>query len=366
MNAILPHLRDRGIQVSFLQVPFHKLQDRNFATHFAQFLTAQIKQKNPDLLFCIQRDIREILAMANGNDESLPTLTFITDPVVRIDHLKGNNDYIVSWSASMAQFLKKHGYKNVKVLPMMADSFEEGQNIPQIRSEVSFFGNYWSGGPREREARLQFYEERQPGLKQYAIELIDRFVRHEVEGNIYEVLETYPPPSGTLKENPKSFLNFILTEATADIRIRTLEQLTSFDLKIFGHGWKKSDASKQLQSHFYPNLQIKDQPHIFSSSIINLNIANPAHWGAPTNRYFNIPASGALELCEWSEGMNAFLLPGREMLYFNNPDDIANCVSGILSRRRELSGLIAAARNKIKEKYTYAQWIEELFNGFSE
>ncbi|RJP27843.1 MAG: glycosyltransferase family 1 protein [Candidatus Omnitrophota bacterium] len=366
MKAILPHWQKRGVMTPLLQIEFTKLQVPQTAERFTRYLGEQLRRQKPDLLFCIQRDIRELTARAGISLGDTPTLTFITDAVARIDQLKQENDFIVAWSAQMGDYLKKNGYHNVIVLPMMADSFQKGNRVPQIQCEVSFFGNCWSGGSDQREAALQFFELRQPGLRRYTLELIDCFHQKTIEGNIYEVFETYPPPNGIIRVDPKSLFNFILNEATTRIRVETLERLSGHNLRVFGHGWEKTDASPQLRECFFPGLFIREQPHIFASSKINLNIANPAHWAAPTNRFFNIPASGELECCEWSDGMETFLRPDEEMCYFNGPDDIADRVSAILACREDYSAQIAAAQRQISERFNYAQWVEQLFKQWGE
>ena len=101
---------------------------------------------------------------------------------------------------------------------------------------------------------------------------------------------------------------------------------------------------------------------MFASAKVNLNIAGPAHWGAPTNRYFNIPACGALELCDWSEGLDAFLVPDREMFYYCGSEDIEAQVETLLTHRSELSPVIQAARSQIAKRFTYAQWVDRVFH----
>jgi hypothetical protein len=363
MQSIISEFQSRGIQVVKIDIDHREYRKNpDIQAKFHSFLATALQKQKMDGLFCIQRDLRQVLASCH---EEIPLLTFVTDPMLAIDSLTGDNDFIISWSATQAAYLKKRGYQNVIHIPMMADSFLRGNAIPQLQSDIIFFGNYWPRSPQEQKHELDGMENIQPGIREYIQHLIDLVVRRAFTGNLYELLDNYLPKSLDLQIPPSKIWFYIFIEATGKIRLQVLEKLASFDLKVIGYGWDHAPASESLRRCFLPCLAIHEQSHVFASAKINLNIASPGHWSAPTNRFFNIPGSECLELCDWSEGLDAYLQPETEMLYYRAEDDLSGSISSILSNYDDFQEVIAAGNAKVCQYYTYREWVTELFRQWS-
>lgn len=111
----------------------------------------------------------------------------------------------------------------------------------------------------------------------------------------------------------------------ADMRLACLEEVVKrgWRLRLFGHdvGWHRALASSPLLNHLIPVNTVwgVDYNRSLNGARIALCFFSKLNRDTYTRRCFEIPASGALLLSEYSDDLAGMFTPGVEADYFDSP-----------------------------------------------
>lgn len=119
------------------------------------------------------------------------------------------------------------------------------------------------------------------------------------------------------------------------------------ELRVWGRGWRRS---RKIRSQ--GRLSMTDTLKVHRNARISLNIHHHQTNDGFNMKFFEIPAAGGFELCDWQPEIERLQL-GDLVATFREGDDLVDKVKYFLARealRREMSGRFQAA---VFEKYRY-------------
>lgn len=113
-----------------------------------------------------------------------------------------------------------------------------------------------------------------------------------------------------------------------DMRLACLEEVVKrgWNLRLFGHpeGWRRALESSELLRHLNPVSTVWGAEYncALNGARIALCFFSKLNRDSYTRRCFEIPASGALMLSEYSDDLASMFSPGAEADYFDSPQEL--------------------------------------------
>jgi spore maturation protein CgeB len=149
-------------------------------------------------------------------------------------------------------------------------------------------------------------------------------------------------------------------------RAESLEQLSTFNLGVWGPGWEVLPLGSPLQpfiraAHTTPATWVR----IYSASKIVLSIHYrdphrrlPVHQASP--RVFEAMACGAFGLTDRQKDVLSMFKDGEHLAVFDDAVDLKQKVSYFLAHPAERNRIAACGRREVLKKHTYTHRIETL------
>lgn len=203
-----------------------------------------------------------------------------------------------------------------------------------------------------------------PAFHAFTTTYPDAYARYQVD-NLSRVLLTQwaansanlqPPLRAAECRYPVSFVG------TAYGQRRTLVEALKqqgIEVACFGHGWPHGPIAAG------------EIPQIIRSSVINLNFANsPALWrfgpfrqaNQIKARTFEVPGAGGFLLTEWTEGLDRYYQPGREIAVFRQPAELMERIRYYLAHPAERDVIAQAGYDRTQREHTYDRRLAEVLD----
>lgn len=161
-----------------------------------------------------------------------------------------------------------------------------------------------------------------------------------------------------------------------DMRLMCLEEVVrrGWRLRIFGpgHEWRQALASSPLLRDLGPIRALwgKDYNAALCSAKVALCFFSKLNRDTYTRRCFEIPASGACMLSEYSDDLATMFSPNVDALYFRTPQELGEVLDTYLSNDALREGIASSGRQRVQaDKHDVdsrmqmvLNWIEELRN----
>jgi len=131
------------------------------------------------------------------------------------------------------------------------------------------------------------------------------------------------------------------------------------EVVCFGHGWPQGAIAAG------------EIPQIIRNSVISLNFANSAiifDWILPREvnqikaRTFEVPGAGGFLLTEWADGIDRYYTPGKEIVVFQNLEELANQIRYYLQHPGERDIIAWAGYDRTKKEHSYEQRLAEVLD----
>lgn len=121
------------------------------------------------------------------------------------------------------------------------------------------------------------------------------------------------------------------------------------EVTCFGHGWTSGSVPAE------------EIPKIIRSSVISLNFANACK-GIPQvkARTFEVPGAGGFLLTEYAPGLERAYVLGREIVAFEEIDDLAQKIQYFLNHPEERDAIAQAGFLRTTEEHTYDLRLQEI------
>jgi spore maturation protein CgeB len=357
-----------GIDWTALPVGTHS----HGSTQFVENLLRRVLEFRPDFLLTVNHfgldsegRLAELLERLR-----LPLASwFVDNPHLILSRYSGldtEGTVIFTWDADNVPSLKAQGYANVHSLPLATDAtrFRPGltPGPDGWRAEASFVGDSMQRAVADSLAACRGP---QSLVEDYAF-LAGQFGAAK-ERSVQDFLEAEHPGHAAsllaLSIEERLACESLLTwEATRQYRARCVKALAGFDAVVAGDpaGWgglfKAEDTVRLLPRLDY----YLDLPRFYPLSAVNLNCTSRQMKGAVNQRVFDVPACGAFVLTDRREQLAELFEPGREVVVYDEPEDIAGLVERFLRDAPARERIVAAARRRILAEHTYEHRLARL------
>ncbi len=278
---------------------------------------------------------------------------YLDDPEFFIDRPFEPNEYVFSFDETYLNGIKKHKPVKFGFWPLAADMDAAGEYDDRFACDISFVG-----GVIDQSARR---EQLGPAMQEYVRAIVDRKLQHR-EKTFNDLAVEHPIEPGKCIQIQPQVANYLYWEANSQYRIKLLETLLDFDLRIYGNDdWAIVLKNSPLLERFHgPVDPVSELPNAFASAKINLNIHSIQCRGSLNQRDFNAPVAGGFLLSDWVPAASRYFLAEQEAVYFSDSDDLVRQVGYYLDRPEERKQIIANGARCVKQKHTYSHRVTEL------
>lgn len=159
-----------------------------------------------------------------------------------------------------------------------------------------------------------------------------------------------------------------------DMRLACLEEVVKrgWSIRLFGHteAWRRALESSPLLRHLNPVSTVwgDDYNRALSGARIALCFLSKLNRDTYTRRCFEIPASGAFLLSEYSDDLAGMFSPGREADYFVSPQELGEKLDRYLGDKilctqvaEAGSARLVADRHDVRSRMQQVvEWMEEI------
>ena len=273
---------------------------------------------------------------------------------------------IFTWDADNLEPLKRSGFDQVFYLPLATDElrFAPGAKAPLThpwRARVSFVGNSMVIKTR---MRLE-YARPAPALLAALPELARGFGAHPEWSVRAYLAAQHPELAGDFvalntPQRQLAFETAVIWESTRQYRRACLEKLMEFHPAIAGDpGWLETFPGQGWRR--IPELAYYDElPQFYPLSAINFNCTSLQMKGAVNQRVFDVPACEAFLLTDHRVQMERLFEPGKEVVFYNDPEEIPDMARHYLAHAGERRAVARAARARVLAEHTYTRRMGQL------
>ncbi len=274
-------------------------------------------------------------------------------------NLHGTRTAIFTWDADNLDSLHAMGFGNVFHLPLGADPTRlrphRTEPVEAWRAPISFVGNSMlqktikrieAARPTTRliESGLMvaraFGESNEPCSGRFMVKNFPE-LRADFEG------------LGT-PERKQAFETFITWQATLMYRLDCVLRILDFNPLIVGDpGWNELLRERKGWRYHKELSYYDDLPDFYPLSDINFNCTSQQMKGAVNQRVFDVPCCGAFLLTDYRRQMEELFEPGKEIVFYNHPDEIPGLVEIYLERPEKRREVAEAAQKRVLAEHTY-------------
>ena len=332
---------------------------------FVSKMVATISSFKPDFVLTVNHlgvDREGILASLLDQFDVPLASWFVDNPHLILgsyENLHGARNAIFTWDVDNIESLKALGFANVFHLPLGADPSRlvphRTEPVPEWQAPISFVGNSMltktlkrleasMPSPRLIEAGIMvakaFGETDEPCAGRFMVREFPE-LRADFEG-----LET--------AVRKQAFETFITWQSTLMYRLDCVLRILDFDPLIVGDpGWKKLLKGREGWRYHSELSYYDDLPDFYPLSDINFNCTSQQMKGAVNQRVFDVPCVGAFLLTDYRRQLEELFEPGREVIYYNHPDEIPGLVEIYLNEPEKRQRISEAARKRVLAEHTY-------------
>jgi len=359
-----------------LEIPWSALpvpvEDRGSAA-FVEELLRRVLDFRPDFALTVNHfgldcegRLAELLERLN-----LPLASwFVDNPHLILSRYPGlarPGTALFTWDADNIPSLRALGFEHVHYLPLATDArrFHPGQPAGPAswRADVSFVGDSMTGAVAESLAACVCV----PQLSRNYGAIAAGFGASD-ERSVAAYLDAeHPQLAASLRALPdvatRLACESLLTwEATRQYRWACVSTLSPFAPLVAGDedGWRRAFGAAP-GVRFSPRLDYyRDLPRFYPMSRVSLNCTSRQMKGAVNQRVFDVPACGGFVLTDRRGQLERLFEPGREVVVYDGPEEIAPLVARLLADDQERGRVSRAARRRILAEHTYEHRLTEL------
>jgi spore maturation protein CgeB len=175
-----------------------------------------------------------------------------------------------------------------------------------------------------------------------------------------------PIPQAESKLGSTSFeISFVGTYDRS--RDKFLTALDWNELYVWGDRWKRFSGYRKHKSHIVPNaVYFPDFADILSHSKITLGLLREEAQDRHTQRTFEIPACGALQIAPRNEEILSFFKENEEIVCFETTDELKEKVSFYLKNETERTRIAQNGYQRVlKSGHTYKDRVKTMLEKLS-
>ncbi len=274
-------------------------------------------------------------------------------------NLHGARTALFTWDADNIESLQSIGFANVFHLPLGADPSRlkprRGEPVPEWRAPISFVGNSMLTKTLKRlEAAIPSQR-----LVESGIMVAKAFGESDepcsgrfLTRNFPELRDDFEALESPLRK--QAFETFLTWQATLMYRLDCILRILDFNPLIVGDpGWQELLKGRDGWRYHSELSYYDDLPDFYPSCEINFNCTSQQMKGAVNQRVFDVPCCGAFLLTDYRRQMEDLFEPGREIVFYNHPDEIPGLVDIYLNAPEKRERIATAARKRVLAEHTY-------------
>lgn len=266
---------------------------------------------------------------------------------------------LFTWDSDTVESLRKTGFEHVFYLPLGTDPTRftphRSDPVEEWRTPISFVGNSMLtktikrlevAAPSERLLQTGMLAARAFGDS--GEPHAGRFLKREFP-ELADEYEALQPRARQL-----AFDTFITWQATMLYRLDCILRILDFNPLIVGDpGWKELLKGREGWRYHSELSYYSDLPDFYPLSDINFNCTSQQMKGAVNQRVFDVPCAGAFLLTDYRRQMEELFDPGREIVFYNHPDEIPGLVEMYIDDPDKRLRIAEAARKRVLAEHTY-------------
>ncbi len=358
---------DRGYGL-FKRRIFQELHKENWATGLAEAPLLEPKSKDilrqrlldysPDWIFLINQSAEQLYEYLNipANQRPLSCkkiVWYLDNPRFFIQQPFEPTEYVFCFDETYLHWLEPFCSHPPRFLSLASDQFQPGKFNPKFACDVSFVGGVIDQSKRRGQLSLEM------------VGYIQRLVEEKLKNRsktFEELARIHPIAEGKVININADVSHYLYWEANNLYRIRTLEALQDYNLKIYGNeDWELLLQGSPLFNRFHGRVDPKTElPDIFVSSKINLNIHSIQCLGSLNQRDFNAPVCGGFLLSDWVPAAGKYFVPGKEAVFYSGEINLLRKIDYYLEHEEEKAEIIRAGKQCVLDKHTYTNRVEYL------
>ncbi len=280
---------------------------------------------------------------------------FLDDPTFFLNQPFEPMEYVFSFDEAYVDTLKAYQPGAYGLFPLAADMERQGEYHSRLACDLSFVGGMMD--QREKSRQLS------PEMRKYVALLVEKKLHHR-EKTFAELTMEYPmEPGRCIHINPQ-VAHFLYWEANNLYRLRTLEALRDYNVRIYGNEeWERVLENHSLRAAYQgPIDPVTELPHVFASSKINLNIHSIQCRGSLNQRDFNAPIAGGFLLSDWVPAAGKYFQPGQEAIYWSDHDNLRRKVDYYLEHESERQSIVHNAWHRVQRDHVYEKRVKSLLH----
>ncbi|MBP7654581.1 glycosyltransferase [Candidatus Dependentiae bacterium] len=149
-------------------------------------------------------------------------------------------------------------------------------------------------------------------------------------------------------------ISFVGSDSSKE-RIEILNELTNFDIALFGNGWKSFEKYK-----IDNNIDCLKANDVYNKSWINLNIHNPQTIYGLNTRNFEVIGSGNFLITDYRNSMKNYFEPGKEIETYYSIKELKEKIRYYIEHKDKLNEIADNGYIRAKKEHTYIHRVEYL------
>lgn len=377
MGELMEACQRLGVECRMLQLP----HDEIASDVFVKDLLQAVVEFHPDCVLTLNHlgVDREGVLMDLLARLQLPLASWFVDNPHLILHLYKTLvspwTAIFTWDADNIESLRAMGFAHVSYLPLGTDPERfhalagAGRSKAVWKAPVSFVGNsmIYKVAARLKAARLprEFllrFREVSAGFDASEERSVPAYLAAQ-HPDLYALYTALPD-----NERRLSCETAITWEATRQYRARCVERILPFSPLIAGDpGWRVIFRHASPAPRLHPELSYYTElPVFYPLSDVNFNCTSKQMKGAVNQRIFDAPAAGAFVLTDWRDQMDSLFEPGKEIVFYRDPDEVPDLLRHYLGHPPERRRIAEAARRRVLAEHTWEHRLQALLDRMRE
>jgi spore maturation protein CgeB len=135
-------------------------------------------------------------------------------------------------------------------------------------------------------------------------------------------------------------------------RVKMLDQLTEWDLRVYGVGWDGVEESLKRCVRAEPVYGLK-KSKVYSASRVSINVHGPHMIAGENFRVFEVAACGGASFSTFKPDLVRCFEPDTEVVVFDDADDLRDKLRHYLAHSEQLDAIRDAGRRRVLAEHTY-------------
>jgi len=350
-----------GVEHLFIDLDTKEMDLDAFVSHMVATLTTY----QPDFVLTVNHlgvDREGVLAALLDKFDVPLASWFVDNPHLILGtyrNLHLAKTALFTWDSDNIDSLRAMGFRNVFHLPLGADPTRMVPHrttpVEEWRTPISFVGNSMLIKTIKRiEAAMPSQRLVEAGIlvaKAFS-ESDERCSGRFLKKNFPELRDEFEALDTA--ERKQAFETFLTWQATLMYRLDCVLNILDFNPLIVGDpGWKELLKGRDGWRYHSELSYYDDLPDFYPLSDINFNCTSQQMKGAVNQRVFDVPCCGAFLLTDYRKQMEDLFEPGREIVFYNHPDEIPGLVDIYLNAPEKRHRIAEAARKRVLAEHTY-------------